>query len=79
MRMLDVIEDINPPKPPCHSHQSTWIGYLQSAFEAGAQNLIKDGQLNPNFNFCQDCPKDFSEQKQKEGKCDRNFLKKGKS
>jgi hypothetical protein len=73
--MHDLIEDNRQPPPPCFFNRAAWKEYLKSAADSRAKRIFVDGRINPNFNFCQGCPKEFSEGKKKQSLCKPNFYK----
>jgi hypothetical protein len=86
INMMDAVNDLAPPPPPCFLTAHSWRVYLTSA--AGAQNSRKEPRViliaedgtpafNRKFNFCADCTQIKSVEMMGKGRCDPKFLKRG--
>jgi hypothetical protein len=64
--------------PPCFSDQEQWRDYLAQAahsWRGEGPRPFNGTRVNPDFNFCADCPSSWARQHQRTGNCQPDFLK----
>lgn len=73
----DMAADL-PPAPPCFPDEESWRDYVAQAAhsqrrEDGPRAFIH-GRINPEFNYCADCPSAWAAQHQRTGNCQPGHL-----
>lgn len=83
LNLVDAVEDLAPPPPPCFLNRTSWREYLKSA--AAVQNhkgeqpiiLIVSGEpvFNMRLNFCEDCTSQAAAKMKAKGQCVPDHLR----
>lgn len=83
---LRLLIEVIPPAPPCFAAAMQWREYLHSAIagmKSGALDLVErpivivggKAQVNPAWNFCGDCSRDYRAQMKRCGRCRPDHLR----